>query len=142
MVPDEDALEGLHHDDGEAYLGDVSSPLKKLLPDYKCREYTVEVSIARATGLRFPFPPSVKEADMRVLMTEKPVVMPKPRPGQEDVPWPDYKPYPNLKIRRIPIWMARLAYLDRHTEITKEGTWFQKFRLKVGLTPLVLLRPR
>lgn len=141
MVPEEDAPEGLGHDDSEAYLGDVSSPLKRLLPDYKCRETLVETAIAKKTGLRFPYPPSVKEADMRVLMTEKLYVMPKPAPGQPAVEWPGYEPYPNLKIRRIPIWMARLAYLDRHAEITEEGTWFQKLRIKLGLTPLVLLRP-
>lgn len=141
MVPPWDALEALHHDDSEAYLGDVSSPLKQHLPAYKEMEHAVEAAIAEQLGLRFPYPSSVKVSDMRVLMTEKIYVMCKPAVDAPDVKWPPFEPYPNLKIRRMPIWMARLAYLDRHAEITKEGTWFQKFRIRVGLTPLILLRP-
>lgn len=140
MVPSEDSLEGLHHDDCESVLGDVSSPLKSHLPDYKAIEKSVEAEHASQLGLRYPYPPSVKLADMRVLMNEKMWVMPKPRADAPEVKWPDYAPYPGLKIKPMSPWMAKWAYLDRHAEITGEGTWFQLFRLRLGITPLTLLK--
>lgn len=43
LVPADQALAALMHDAAEAYLGDVSSPLKALLPDYKLIETNVEI---------------------------------------------------------------------------------------------------
>lgn len=70
-VPPEDAIDGLMHDASEAYLGDVASPLKWLLPDYKIIEAKCEDEIRRRFGLGAKKPPSVKIADMRMLATER-----------------------------------------------------------------------
>lgn len=71
LVPYEYKLEALLHDASEAYLGDVASPLKALLPQYKAIERRVEQAIARRYSLRFPLPKPVKIADGRMLVTEK-----------------------------------------------------------------------
>lgn len=70
LVPEEDALLALLHDATEAYLGDVSSPLKALIPDYK----KIEDNMSKAILLHFTgkeyLPLSVKEADSMVLNDE------------------------------------------------------------------------
>lgn len=117
MVPPQDAYEGLMHDASEAYLGDVSSPLKAMLPDYKVIEHRTEEAIAKAFGLRYPFPDSVKLADMRVLSTEK-------RDGMQVQPedehyWPRYEPYPPsvLKIKPVSPAAARKMFQQRFNEL-------------------------
>lgn len=67
----ENAMWGLLHDASEAYLGDVATPLKSLMPGYRGLEEHVQHVIARVFRLRWPMPADVKEADMRALMAEK-----------------------------------------------------------------------
>lgn len=64
-------LDALFHDASEAYLGDVASPLKRMLPEYKVIEQRVEKAIAEQFCLNYPLPAEVKHADGRMLMTEK-----------------------------------------------------------------------
>ncbi|VWC96208.1 hypothetical protein BCO18175_03727 [Burkholderia contaminans] len=78
LVPQEFALQGLLHDASEAYLGDVSSPLKQLLPDYKVIEKRVERAILERFGLPFPLHPSIKDVDLRALVGERRDFMPEP----------------------------------------------------------------
>lgn len=71
IVPPQYALEGLLHDAAEAYIGDVVSPLKAMLPDYS----VIEASIDRVVRTRFDLPLGlsdvVKAADLRMLATER-----------------------------------------------------------------------
>ena len=66
------AREALLHDASEAYLGDVSSPLKALLPDYQFLERRFQAVIATRYGLSED--PAVwarvKDADLRMLRAE------------------------------------------------------------------------
>ena len=71
LLPPNLALWGLMHDASEAYLGDVSTPLKSLLPCYQEIEERVQRVIARAFGLKWPMPEQVKEADRCALAAEK-----------------------------------------------------------------------
>lgn len=64
------ALTAHCHDVSEGVLGDVNSPLKSLLPDYRDIETRVEASMAKQYGFQFPFPPAVKLADLQMLGLE------------------------------------------------------------------------
>jgi hypothetical protein len=71
IVPAHLAMDALLHDASEAYLGDVSSPLKSLLPEYKAIERVLERRIATVFGITWPMRPEVKHADLVMLATEK-----------------------------------------------------------------------
>lgn len=75
-VPHEHALAGLMHDGAEAYCGDISTPLKQLLPDYKAIATNIERHLFQKIGLPYPMPHCVKQADMQLLATEKRDLMP------------------------------------------------------------------
>lgn len=76
FVPAEYRLEFLLHDASEAYLGDVSSPLKKVLPDYKKIEDNLDRVIRRKFGLPESKTDVVHKMDRIMLATEARDLMP------------------------------------------------------------------
>ena len=76
IVPPRFALEGLLHDASEAFVGDVSSPLKKLLPDYQKIEDNIQADIARRFNLEYPFPECIHKADKQLYWSERKVIAP------------------------------------------------------------------
>lgn len=116
-VPEHLALEGLLHDASEAYLGDVSSPLKALLPDYNAIEKRVESAIAAHFKLEWPFAEAVRQADMRMLVTEKRDIMPVAL--DTSVAWPSYKPY-GWRVKPYSTFKAEQMFLDRYEMLIKE----------------------
>lgn len=70
IVPPYLALAGLMHDAAEAYIGDLPSPLKALLPDYQDIENNILQTIFEKVGLTFPYHNEVKRADLVALATE------------------------------------------------------------------------
>ena len=95
LVGQKVGIHGLLHDAGEAYLLDIPRPVKQLIPEYKVAELRVLEAIYVA--LEIPFPTeeeeaAVKEADNRMLATEKLVLH---KPGH---PWALPAPYPDTPI--------------------------------------------
>lgn len=51
LLPDHLKLAGLLHDASEAYLADIASPIKQLLPEYKKIEHFVMEKVGRKFGI-------------------------------------------------------------------------------------------
>lgn len=64
------ALQMLFHDATEAYIGDLVSPVKALLPDFEVIESRIHWAISERFGLEYPMPKIVKQIDRRLLATE------------------------------------------------------------------------
>ncbi len=74
-------FEALLHDAAEAFMGDITRPLKQMLPEYKRIEREVETAIFTRFGIPSPLPIEVKSADLRVLAAEQRQIMPKGTDG-------------------------------------------------------------
>lgn len=64
------ALEALLHDASEAYLMDIPTPLKNLLPEYKVMEDRLMKTISEKYSFEYPLNKSVKEVDSKMLNIE------------------------------------------------------------------------
>lgn len=63
-------LAGLLHDASEAYLGDVTSGLKRLLPEYRRIEERWEHMLEQLFGVTWVGDPVIKNADIRARLAE------------------------------------------------------------------------
>ncbi len=106
-------LMALLHDSAEAYLGDVTSPLKALLPEYKGIEILVLSIILRKFGLPPALPHEVEEVDRRMLATEAEVLF------ETNEEWSiPFKPYDHIRIAPLPPGLAELAFMQRLEQLT------------------------
>lgn len=76
IVPQEFAMQGLLHDASEAFIGDISRPLKVIMEELapgvlKDVEETIQAAVAERFLQDFPWAPEVHEADTVSLATEK-----------------------------------------------------------------------
>jgi hypothetical protein len=118
IVPPQHAMQALGHDLGESVMNDISSPLKRLLPDYKVIEDRCERSIWRSLGLPEVLPPEVKHADAVAYVTERRDLMPEddPEAWGDEVPDISISHLPPLEERIVP-WspsVSRIRFLHRY----------------------------
>lgn len=76
LVDPEWRLQALLHDAAEAYIGDISSPLKALLPAFAQIEHGIHHAICQRFGIGSALHPSIKQADLIMLATERRDLMP------------------------------------------------------------------
>jgi hypothetical protein len=109
-------LAALLHDASEAFIGDVTRPLKQLLPEYKRIEAKVEKAIFDRFGIPYPLPKEVKAADLRVLAAEQTQIMPKGtarwaiHAGVEPAV---------IKVTYLSPEAAKASFLDRYKSLTE-----------------------
>jgi uncharacterized protein len=108
-------LEGLMHDAAEAFLGDITRPLKQLLPDYKKIEKTVERAIFRRFGLNYSALATLKKIDLSVLAAEQEQMMPR---GTDYWSAESGIPPANIRVRFLSPSAATAAFLQRYQELT------------------------
>lgn len=70
LVPEKHKLAALLHDASEAYLVDIPSPVKMLLPDYINLEDQLMRVIAKKFGFEYPLTNEIKRADKTWLQLE------------------------------------------------------------------------
>lgn len=114
IVPGPWKLAALMHDAAEAFIGDVTRPLKSLLPDYKRIERGVEDAIAARFGIFGMDAPEVKQADLAMLAAEQAEIMPAHADGWAVLGGVIPAPV-NLRMWRPEV--AEEAFLDRYHQL-------------------------
>ena len=117
-----DALWGLLHDAAEAYVGDVTRPLKQLLPDVQQIERRIQMVIATKFDLIGRDPNEFLRTRERVKYWDDVVLATEARdllgPAVDD--WVDRLPAPMLDVIHPWAWdVAEAAFLHRFEELTR-----------------------
>ena len=109
ILPEELKLTGLLHDASEAYLVDISRPVKRdsRFSFYREAEAVLEKCIAEKFGLTWPWAEEVKRADNVLLLTEKRDLM-----GREPKPWQDTAKPLDKTIIPLPPKEAERLFLE------------------------------
>jgi len=114
VVPKGYKMQALMHDASEAFMGDMSTPLKHLLPDYMDIEEGVSGAIQKAFGFS-PMSPLLEVADARMLITERNALL----PTYNEKDWAGHEPYP-IKIRPMIMEKAYGEFLKAYQLIKEE----------------------
>lgn len=86
-----DPMEGLLHDGSEAYLPDVPSPYKHVLPDLAAMDKKVESALREKFGLTSEKSQSCAQADMAALFIEADLLLPSRGTGKLWEPIAQYR---------------------------------------------------
>lgn len=110
LVPAQHQLVALLHDATEAYIGDMTRPLKALMPQYQAAEETIWQAICTRFNLDPILPDCVVRADMVALATERRDLMPQ-HPGE----WECLKGIPAMpeRITPLPAQEASMQFFSR-----------------------------
>lgn len=112
LLPPPLQLTGLLHDASEAFLGDVSRPLKQLLPVYKELEHRFSYALHDKFGGFYPHPPELRDADRLAYEIEVQVLF--------DKPWVEC-PVDVQLLSALTSAQAKAAFLDRYRELTNDA---------------------
>jgi uncharacterized protein len=124
-LPPQYALWGLLHDAHEAFLGDITSPVKMALRElgggeaFERLESRLIVAVRRRFGLHGPMPREVKVADLEALATERRDLL-----GEEARPWnirvdgDPVRPWGETSMP-MPTQEGKRAFLRRYEELTQ-----------------------
>lgn len=126
-VPDEYKFAALLHDASEAFIGDIASPLKALLPDYLIIEKKVEDAISKRFLSKSQLylggfdAPIIKQADRAMCRFEADNLMP-----SYSAYWDQIKVEPQMELiaRKMPILCVNpyAAYLNFLTYFNEYGS--------------------
>lgn len=108
-----DAQWGLHHDDSEAYFGDIVNPIKRnplIGPIVYPIEWKIQQCVAIKFGLSWPMPASVHYADKLALKMEMATLIPKS--SFSGLPFP-------FRIEPLYPHEAEQLYLSRYEELSQ-----------------------
>lgn len=116
-VAPEHRLWALLHDATEAYVGDMVRPLKLNMPAYRAVEDRVMAAVAARFRLRGSMPWDVKDADTRILLTERDALM-----SATKHPWAieGMEPLP-VRVQGLPPMSAQLDYLAELEQLLAAG---------------------
>jgi 5'-nucleotidase len=121
LVPPEHALAGLLHDATEAYINDLSRPLKLLNPQYVEYEHSrLWPIIAARFDLPDVLPPCIKDADNIALVTERRDLMPLPTGAKDEWHWARDIPRLPDKIKALEWRAARSQFMTRYRVLIKK----------------------
>lgn len=114
----EHAAVALMHDATEAYYGDVTRPLKQLLPEYKHLEADCWRVIAKRFSLPIQMPREISTYDMILLATERAQLC-----AESPEPWDCLNGIKPLDYT-LPVWSPEKAaemFLERAEEVGVRG---------------------
>jgi hypothetical protein len=118
-------MEALHHDDAEAYLGDIPRPMKPLLGDaYGALTKKMDAAIVQALDLPVPaYKHAIKDADNFALFVEARYLLPSQGKGWWDIEGlPSRIVTPDYWLGSLVPKKARKLYLERHQELLERAT--------------------
>ena len=114
-VPEVDAYEALMHDASEAYLQDMPTPIKMMMPEYKKAEKVLETAIEAHFGLIMDDDAriNIRAADLKLLATEARDLMGNPQD------WESLQGLVPCTYKIVPASpaVAKAAFLDRYMEL-------------------------
>ena len=109
------AFEALMHDAAEAYVGDVVSPLKGLLPDFQAIELLCEEVTEQKFGLALDWREKTKAADRLAYKIERRHLFPHLVDGHPE--WEVPEQYRTTKLKCLYPEGARALFLARYHEL-------------------------
>lgn len=119
------AMQGLHHDDHEIIIGDISSPVKRMFSELTSaiKEYELKLEQIVANKLKLPWPyhPLVKDADIRIALNEKQVFFPDIQ-DKWQIEQEGLLPLHCVTIERMNEARARLLYIYMHSMLYRKMT--------------------